>query len=433
MGMKVRIYPAQPQGSVQIPPSKSLSHRALLAAALAGGESRIFNMGASKDIEATLRGVERLGARVEQAEGITRVFGNGGKLPGKIGPIHCGESGSTLRFLLPLLASTPETIRLTGEGRLMERPLTVYEELFSSQQIPFCRGKEGILVGGSLRAGKLTVRGDVSSQFITGLLYALPLLQGDSEITILPPFESRSYVELTLGLLKEFGVDASLPDPFRIRVRGGQAYRPAAYTVEGDYSQLAFFAVLGAIRGALCCMGMSEHSEQGDSVIIRLLEESGAGIRRIPDGYHVEAGPLRAKVIDLADCPDLGPILTVLAAYSEGESCIYHAGRLRIKESDRGAAMEQELKKLGVDIACEGDNIYIRGRKPLARPDTCVYAHNDHRIAMSLAVFAACGEQPVLLDGAECVAKSYPGFFEDLKQLGIPVEEIPEADGGAGQ
>lgn len=424
--MKLRIHPAMAQGEVTIPPSKSMSHRVLLGAALAEGKSSLSNVGQSQDVTATIGAVEALGASVTETENGLTVNGIGGRLPDAPLTIDCGESGSTLRFLLPMLALTDAEKKLTGRGRLLSRPMNVYEELFQAQGILFSHTPERILVGGSLHPDVFTLRGDISSQFITGLLYALPLLQGESSVRILPPFESRSYVEMTLAALAEFGIRADFTDPLQLCIPGGQRYRAADVAVEGDYSQLAFFAVLASIRGKVCCHGMSEKTAQGDSVILRQLENAGAAIEWIGDGYRFSESPLKGQDIDLADCPDLGPILTVLGAYSEGETQLLNAGRLRIKESDRAAAMEEELQKLQVDIRCVGDSIRIAGRKGSPQADTVVSCHNDHRIAMSLAVFAACSEQPVILDGAECVNKSYPVFFEDLAALGVRVEVLED-------
>lgn len=426
--MRVRILPAVPQGNVCIPPSKSEGHRAVLAASLAKGTSQIRRPGSSRDIEATLSAAAYLGASVRCEGDCLWITGTGGLLQAKGAVIHCGESGSTLRFLLPVLAAAGQECHLTGEGRLLSRPLTVYEELFAKQGIPFTHTGEQIGLfcgnaGNRLSSGKFAVDGSISSQFITGLLFALPLLEGDSLIQIKPPFESRPYVDMTMQMLEQFGVRAEWREENCIFIPGGQAYSAAKLTVEGDFSQLAFFAVLGSLRGTVDCLGLPEKSCQGDRVILDILRAFGGNPEKIEDGYRFAPAALTGQEVDLADCPDLGPILTVLAAGAAGETTIINAGRLRIKESDRAAAMEEELTRLGVKIVCDGTTIRVNGGFGWSA-GTEVFCHNDHRIAMSLAVLAACGSSPLILNGAECVQKSYPDFFEALAGLGVGVETL---------
>lgn len=418
--MRVRVSPSVPYGTVVVPPSKSVAHRAVICACLAGGDSTVRRVGDSQDIQATIRAMKALGASVSEEDGDLHI--SGGLHPGEVS-IDCEESGSTLRFLIPLACLAGKRTVFTGHGRLLERPQEIYAELFAEQGIEFSHTRKQIEVCGTLKPGRFRLRGDVSSQFITGLLFVLPLLKGDSTIEILPPFESRPYVELTLSVLAQFGVTAEFSGETKLHVPGNQSYRPCGYTVEGDYSQAAFYAVLGSIGGGLVCGGLREDSAQGDRVILDIVRSFGADFMRGHCGCCFQVGTLSAQDIDLADCPDLGPALMVLAAYSDGRTVIRSAGRLRLKESDRIAAMEQELCRLGVAITSEGDTVSITGRSPLEK-ETTVSAHNDHRIAMSLAVFAACSDAPVIIDGAECVAKSYPGFWEDLASLGVRVKKL---------
>ncbi|MDR2870546.1 MAG: 3-phosphoshikimate 1-carboxyvinyltransferase, partial [Deferribacteraceae bacterium] len=277
----------------------------------------------------------------------------------------------------------------------------------------------GITIEGSLKAGVYELDGNVSSQFISGLLFALPLLQGDSIIKIKPPLESLSYIKLTLSALARFGIEVENNDPFTYHIRGGQEYCPANYTVEGDYSQFAFMAVLGAINGDIACAGMDSASLQGDKAILDTLARSGAAIK----GFHAQKSSLIATDTDLADCPDLGPILCTLAMYSKGTSRIYNAGRLRYKESDRIDSMQQELRKLGVMMETTADEIIITGQESYAG-GVVLDGHNDHRIVMSLAVAAALCKESIVIEGAEAVNKSYPNFFDDLKALGADVKLI---------
>lgn len=420
--MEIQITPAV-RGSVRVPPSKSMAHRAIICACLAEGVSRIGPLNQSQDILATLRCMEGLGASFHSAaDGWMEVEGGRLREGGAPLSLDCGESGSTLRFLIPLALLTGREITFTGHGRLLERPQSVYEELFREQEAEFSHTADAIRLRGRLRSGRFTLRGDVSSQFITGLLFALPLLDGDSELHILPPFESRSYVELTLETLGAFGIRAGFQDEYTLRIPGGQRYQPQpSYEVEGDYSQAAFFAVLGAVSGQMDCLGLRKTTHQGDAVLLEHLRRFGAEVTPIDNGWRIARGNgLTAYPIDLADCPDLGPILMALAACAKGTTTFTHTARLRLKESDRGTAMAQELAKLGVAVQVGEDTITVRGERMFTPPDGVVLdAHNDHRIAMSLAVFAACGQIPVTIRGAECVNKSYPQFWQDLRDVGV--------------
>ena len=420
--MRAILYPSEISGRVAAPPSKSMAHRALICAALAKGESRVLNLSASQDITATLAAMRLLGAsaadmdapecrrgaaaayahwsgeRTVSGPGSLILKGTGGLPFAPVsGPVDCCESGSTLRFLIPLFSLTGAPVRFTGRGRLMERPQGVYARMFAERGLGFAQDADGITVRGALSAGEYTLAGNISSQFISGLLFALPLLSGASVIRITPPFESRSYVDLTLRALADFGVRAAFTDENTIAVPGGQTYRPCAYTVEGDYSQAAFLAVLGAARGGVAVTGLREDSLQGDRAILE---------------------------IDLADCPDLGPVLMVLGALCKGETVIRNAARLRMKESDRIAAMEQELRKMGAELFSTQDTVTVRGGA-LHGADG-LYGHNDHRVVMALAVAAYAAGVPAAIGGAEAVNKSWPDFFETVCALGGKVELTDE-------
>ena len=403
------------------PPSKSMGHRAVLAAGLATGLSRVYNLGMSQDIKATLGAVRQFGAKVRPTDRFVDIEGRGG-FATILRPVDCGESGSTLRFLIPILSLTGQQVEFTGRGRLFGRPMEVYQDIFDSQGLLFAQTPEGITIKGRLAPGEYRVRGDVSSQFISGLLFTLPLLHRASTLEILPPFESRSYVELTLAALRQFGVQADW-GPERentLLVPGGQRYHNREYTVEGDYSQAAFFAVLGAVRGGVTIRGLAPSSGQGDAAILEILERCGAKFTRQGDTVRFEKSPLAATRIDLADCPDLGPILMVLGLFCEGETVIEHAGRLRIKESDRIASMQEELQKFGGKLACEGETVTVQGA-PLVMPGR-LYGHNDHRVVMALTIAAAAAGYPAELAGAQAVAKSWPEFFAVLQQGGWQIE-----------
>ena len=409
-----------PSGVLAAPPSKSMAHRAVLCAALADGESRLTGLAHSQDIDATLAAAAALGAQVEAGEGWARIAG-AAPLQAPAAPVDCCESGSTLRFLIPLAALTGRPVAFTGRGRLMQRPQSVYQELFASQGLRFEQEGDTLTVAGPLRPGCFSLAGDVSSQFISGLLFALPLLDGDSRLCLKPPVESRSYIEMTRAAQSRFGVASAWLDEYTLAVPGGQAYRPRDMAIEGDWSQAAFPAALGVLAGDVTVTGLEPGTLQGDAVILDILRRCGGRAEAVPGGVRFQKSALHGTKIDLADCPDLGPILMALGLLCEGETVIANAGRLRLKESDRIAAMEQELRKLGGQIESDGGTVTIR-RSALHAPAGPLWGHNDHRVVMSLTVLAAAAGLPVQIDGAEAVAKSWPGFFAAVRQLGVEVQ-----------
>ena len=419
--MTVYIRPGPPpSGVLAAPPSKSMAHRAVLCAALADGESRLTGLAHSQDIDATLAAAAALGAQVEAGESWARIAG-AAPLQAPAAPVDCCESGSTLRFLIPLAALTGRPVAFTGRGRLMQRPQSVYQELFASQGLRFEQEGDTLTVAGPLRPGCFSLAGDVSSQFISGLLFALPLLDGDSRLCLKPPVESRSYIEMTRAAQSRFGVASAWLDEYTLAVPGGQAYRPRDMAIEGDWSQAAFPAALGVLAGDVTVTGLEPGTLQGDAVILDILRRCGGRAEPVPGGVRFQKSALCGTKIDLADCPDLGPILMALGLLCEGETVITNAGRLRLKESDRIAAMEQELRKLGGRIESDGGTVTVR-RSALHAPAGPLWGHNDHRVVMSLTVLAAAAGLPVQIDGAEAVAKSWPGFFAAVRQLGVEVQ-----------
>lgn len=399
--MKIKITPSPAFGTVQAPPSKSMAHRLLICAGLAEGESVLENVAFSEDILATMDCLRSLGASV-QVQGST-VTVAGCRTPKAQGILPCRESGSTLRFFLPLcLLSGGGT--LTGSERLMERPLSVYEDLFSQRNIFLARAPGSVSVSGSLQPGEFAVAGDVSSQFLTGLLFALPLLSGESRIVSTTPLESASYLLLTLSALKQFGIRVERPDERTFVIPGNQSYRPCRVTVEGDESNAAFLGALNLTGGTVSISGRNETTLQGDRVWESLFA-------RLSQGYCE---------ISLRDCPDLAPILMTVGALKHG--CrLTDTQRLKIKESDRGAVMAEELAKFGGDIRL-GENFIEVRKSPLFPPKTFLNGHNDHRVVMSMAVLAT--QYGGIVEGAEAVRKSYPDFFEVLKTLKVRLEEL---------
>ena len=423
--MIVQIQPpARIGGTVSAPPSKSMAHRAVLCSALAKGTSHIENLEFSKDISATLAAAGQLCARVESGPADALVKGLGHFRP-VFGPVDCCESGSTLRFLIPLASLTGQSITFVGRGRLMERPQSVYETLYRKQNLHFEQANGQLTVAGSLRSGEYTLAGNVSSQFISGLLFALPLLAGDSTLHLIPPVESRSYIEMTRAAQAAFGVTSHWLDDTTLCIPGGQQYHPRDYIVEGDYSQAAFLAVLGAVKGGITLTGLAAETLQGDAAILDILRRCGAKFTRTEAGLVFEQAPLHGVDIDLADCPDLGPVLMVLGLLCEGTTVIRNAERLRIKESDRIAAMEAELRACGGVLSSEGGTITVQGcADRLHAPAGVLHGHNDHRVVMSLAVLSLATGIPLTVDDAEAITKSWPNFFEAIKPLGAEVEHV---------
>ena len=409
-------------GNIAAPPSKSMAHRAVLCAALAKGNSHLHHLAFSKDISATLGAAARLCARVTTGENDAVVEGLGRFLPVDA-PVDCCESGSTLRFLIPLAGLTGQEVTFTGRGRLMERPQSVYKTLYQQQGLRFEQGADRLTVEGALTPGEYELAGNVSSQFISGLLFALPLLDGESTLHLIPPVESRSYIDMTRAVQAAFGVTSRWLDGNTLALPGRQHYHPCDHAVEGDYSQAAFPAVLGAVCGGVTVTGLSPDTLQGDAVILDILHRCGAQFTREGDTVTFAKAPLHGVDIDLADCPDLGPVLMVLGLLCEGTTVIRNAERLRLKESDRIAAMEAELRACGGVLESEGGTITVHGcAEHLHAPEGILHGHNDHRVVMSLAVLSAAAGLPLTVDDAEAIQKSWPNFFAAIRPLGVEVE-----------
>ena len=422
MLVTIRPAPGGIGGVIAAPPSKSMAHRAVLCAALAVGRSHITHLEFSKDISATLSAAAQLCAAVGTGADDATVQGLGHFLPLTV-PVDCCESGSTLRFLIPIASLTGQPVTFTGRGRLMERPQCVYETLYREQNLRFEQSLSGLTVEGALTPGDYRLAGNVSSQFISGLLFALPLLPGDSTLHLIPPVESRSYIDMTRAVQAAFGVHSRWLDATTLLLPGGQQYHPCDYNVEGDYSQAAFPAVLGAVCGGVTITGLAPDTLQGDAAILDILRRCGAVFTRTGDSVTFAKAPLHGVDIDLADCPDLGPVLMVLGLLCEGTTVIRNAQRLRLKESDRIAAMEAELRACGGVLESEGGTITVHGcAEHLHAPEGILHGHNDHRVVMSLAVLSAAAGLPLTVDDAEAIQKSWPNFFAAIRPLGVEVE-----------
>lgn len=424
--MKIEIYPGKTSyNQVSVPCSKSMAHRAIICAALSSGKSVISNIQYSEDIDTTIEAMKRLGAKIDKNDNQVIVEGIKSFNQLSSNEIECNESGSTLRFLIPIFSLTDQKVRFVGKNRLLKRPQEIYKHLFIDQGNSFYQTDDFIEIQGKLQPGKITLPGNVSSQFISGLLFALPLCNQGSELHILAPFESKSYVLLTIEMLKKYNVHIYFKDENTLIIPGNQRYCCHDEEVEGDYSQLSFFAVLGAINNGMECVGVRKDSLQGDKKIVDILKSMNAEVKETENGLIFKKSMLKGTVIDLADCPDLGPILMTAASFAEGETKIIHASRLRLKESDRIAAMEEELRKMGVQIESDDDMVIIHG-PVLWQGNEELSGHKDHRIVMSLAIGSTVAKWNNRIDQAESIKKSYPTFFEDLARQGIELKEWDE-------
>lgn len=397
--MKATINKSRAVGTITAPPSKSMAHRNLLCAALSE-RSTVFNVEYSQDILATLDSLKALGANIEINGSTVNI---GGFYPEKVKgtALDCGESGSTLRFILPLCLLSGEEFILKGQGRLLQRPMTVYSDLCREKGIDFEQTNEYIRVKGRLKGGKFTVDGGISSQFISGLLFALPLLKEDSVINIVGEIQSYSYLLLTFKSLTDFGIDVDYSDIRSIKIKGNQTYKNKEVKVEGDYSNSAFFDALNFLDGDVKVEGLAEDSLQGDRVYKELFDKLNK----------------ENSVISIADCPDLAPILFVMAAVGKG-ALFTDTARLKIKESDRAAAMQEELSKFGVKMDVEDNSVRVYASN-IKTPTEEINGHNDHRIVMATAILST--KTGAVISGAEAVRKSLPDFFERLGSLNINV------------
>ena len=377
----------------------------LISAGLAPGKSIVHGIAPSEDILATLDCLASLGANYIFENGTVTIEGTN---PFSVSPseLHCRESGSTLRFFIPICLLSGKKHTLYGSETLLSRPLSVYEDICKEQNLRFTKSSSSIELSGVLSPGSYRVKGNISSQFISGLLFALPLLDGDSTISIAPPIESLSYINLTIQALSDFGVKVEWTDERTLFVKGNQSYIAHEVSVEGDYSNAAFFEALNMLDGNVSIGGLSPNSLQGDRVYSRFFEMLSRG----------------TPTIHISDCPDLGPILFAVAACKNG-GVFTGTRRLKIKESDRAASMAEELQKFGVSVKMTDDSVVVYPAQFYA-PKDVLYGHNDHRIVMSLSVLLTLtgGE----IDGAEAVSKSMPDFFDKLKSIGIEVKEYAD-------
>lgn len=398
--MIATFTPCKLAGTIEAPPSKSMAHRYLIGAALSGQVCTLTGVDHSEDILASIDCLKALGAKIT-VDGDKVTVDPHDFMQAEPDILACRESGSTLRFFIPLALCSGMPVTLKGSRRLLERPLGIYETLCRENGFEFQKDDDSVTVCGKLKSGTYALKGDVSSQFITGLIFALLYLGKDSSIRIIPPFESRSYIDLTVAALRSFGADIGFADEYTIEIRQSQLH---AYSgrIEGDYSNAAFLDAFNYIGSDVCVDNLNPESLQGDRVYRRYFKDLSDGM----------------PTLDISDCPDLGPILFALAAMKNG-AVFTGTERLKAKESDRGMAMHEELTKLGGGLIF-GSNTITVPKQILQYRNVPLSGHNDHRIVMAMSVVLS--KTGGAIEGAEAIRKSYPGFFEDIKSLGAEVD-----------
>jgi len=413
------------EGEVYAPSSKAYTHRMLIAAFLSRGTSKISNPLVSDDTEATLEAVKAFGAEAELRENYWRIRGLD-SLRTPRSPIDCGESGATLRFMVPVAALALGPSVFTFGSSLERRPiaplLQSLKQLGAESNLQLKEGSSLVRIqGGGLRGDKTSIRGDISSQFISGLLFACPKAKKDTEISITTPLESRNYVQMTMEILDKHDIKIFASDNFtRLEIPSNQNYNPRNHEVPGDFSSAAFLLAAAAITSSkLKVKNLDYHTTQGDKAILDILKEMGSKVRVSNDCVEVKGEQLNAIDLDAKNIPDLVPVCAVLACYSRGTSKIYSAKRLRYKESDRLFSLHAELNKMGAEIMVKEDGLVITG--PCKMHGTTIDPHNDHRIAMACTVAALAASGETKIQNSECVNKSYPRFFDDLRLLGANI------------
>lgn len=404
--MKYKFYPSVPFGEINAPPSKSMAHRLIICASLSGGKSKIENIALSEDVKATIGCMQNFGAKIDICKSNLSVFGTDDFSTKS--PLFCGESASTLRFLIPLSLIKQNEVKFCGAKQLLKRPLDEYKKIFEKQNIEYSQDEYSLTLKGNLKSGEYNICGDISSQYISGLLFALPLLDGDSTVKITPPFVSKSYVDMTLSSMSLFGVNATRTDEFTFYIKGNQHYSPTDTVCEGDYSNAAFFHALKFIGGNVRVTGLSENSLQGDSAFEYLCESL----------YN------SSPEIDVSNSTDLAPLLFSVAALCNG-AVFTNTERLRYKESDRLFSMQNELLKFGIKTEISYNKFTVFPSE-IKTPFEEIDSHNDHRILMALSLLLI--KTGGIIKNAECINKSFPDFFEKTEKLNIKGDILNEYD-----
>ncbi|API88219.1 3-phosphoshikimate 1-carboxyvinyltransferase [Marinilactibacillus sp. 15R] len=408
----LKVIPKKLKGTVTVPPSKSMAHRAVICASLADGRSVISNIQLSDDIKATIEGMRAFGAVILHDGDTLTIDGIGTGITRRSQEINCNESGSTLRFLVPLATLFEGETRFVGKGKLGQRPLEPYQEMFENQSLRYEPAPTELLdltIEGRLKPGVYEMAGDISSQFITGMLLTLPMLDGESVIKMTTHLESKGYIDLTLTVLKEFGIEINHDKEYKFfKIKGNQSYQAQDYKIEGDYSQAAFWLSARTLANEISVEGLNDYSLQGDREIVEILEDLSQQADE--------------RVIDGAQVPDIIPVVALVAALSKGKTRLINLDRLRIKESDRLIATQKELAALGARIKVVGADLHIEGVSILKGGQE-VWSHKDHRMAMMLAIASTICQEPIIIKDTECVKKSYPDFWEVFQNVGGEIHE----------
>ncbi|MGA2406964.1 MAG: 3-phosphoshikimate 1-carboxyvinyltransferase [Bacteroidales bacterium] len=416
--MERYVEPSEIRGNIKAPASKSMTQRAIAAALLADGQSIIHNPSYCDDSLAAMSIAVGLGARVEPQVNELKINGSAILKEPKL---NCGESGLAIRMFSPIAALYPVEITMVGANSLKKRPMFMIEEALSQLGVK-CTSSGGFLpltIKGPMVGGHCEINGSVSSQLLTGLLMALPLATKDSEVKV-NNLKSKPYIDMTIQILKSFGITVENTGYSLFRISGNQKYIPHIYTVEGDWSGGAFLLVAGAINGQVSVSGLRTDSMQSDRSIIKALEKAGAQMIISENQIEISKSELKAFEFDATESPDLFPPLVALASYSDGVSAIKGVSRLIYKESDRAKALKEEFGKMKIKIEINNDLMFVTGGRPQGAR---VESHDDHRIAMAIAVSSLGAAGKVIIRDSQCVAKSYPGFFDDLRHLGAVVHE----------
>jgi 3-phosphoshikimate 1-carboxyvinyltransferase len=416
--MERYVDPSAIKGTIKAPSSKSMTQRAIAAALLANGQSIIFNPSYCDDSLAAMSIAVGLGARVVPKADELIITGSAVLKEHKL---NCGESGLAIRMFSPIAALYPVEITMAGANSLKKRPMSMIEEALVQLGVK-CTSHNGfppLTIHGPIKGGRCEIDGSVSSQLLTGLLMALPLAVKDSVVKV-NNLKSKPYIDMTIQILNSFGITIHVVDYSLFQIPGGQKYKSCNYTVEGDWSGGAFLLVAGAINGNITIKGLNSESKQSDMAILEALKLANAKIKNDGNDITILKSELKAFSFDATESPDLFPPLVALASYCSGTSFIKGVSRLIYKESDRAATLQTEFRKMGIKVDIDADTMSVTGGKPHGAR---VESHDDHRIAMAVAVTALGSEGRVFIRDSQCVAKSYPGFFDDLRQLGAVVHE----------
>ncbi len=423
--MDMRLFPAPLKGTVAAPASKSEAHRRMICAGLTKGATTLSGFMDSADMAATARCLKALGAKIEQADDALTITGNVKRI-NKLPVLDCGESGSTLRFFVPIALAMAGGGVFRMHGRLGQRPMDVYRDLFVPRGVRWrmgvgCDGAAELTVKGALEAGHYVMPGNVSSQFVSGLLFALPMLAEDSTLTVEPPVESADYIRMTVEALQQSGIRLEEIAPFSWRIAGNQSYQAKDGGLSGDYSQAAVLLCAGALGHQVKVTGLAQETTQGDRAVLAHLAALGAQVQEDASGVTVTTEALHGATLDMANCPDIAPILALVCQMAEGESRLTGCGRLRLKECDRLAATVESLNLLGGNARAEEDTIVIQGVKAL-KGGVTLPDYNDHRMVMLGMIAASIAQEPVAVKGVEALNKSWPEFVNVYQNLGGKAE-----------